>query len=35
MPTDVAITVAAIGATFVFFSGMLIFADMTWDRKRR
>lgn len=35
MPTDIAIVVAGISAAFIFFAGMLVFADMTWDRQAR
>ena len=35
MPTDAAITVAVITALFAAFAGLLIFADMTWDKPRK
>ena len=35
MPTDVAIIVAAISVTFVLFAGVMLYADMTWDKSKK
>ena len=35
MPTDVAIIVAGITVTFVLFAGVLLYADMTWDKSKK
>jgi len=32
MPVDTIIVVSCIGAAFVFFAGMLTYADFTWQK---
>lgn len=34
MPAETIVTLAAVLATFGFFAGMLVFADLTWDKPR-
>ena len=34
MPTDTALVVAGITVAFVFFAGMLLFADITWKPRK-
>ena len=34
MPTDIAVVVAGITAVFIFFAGMLLFADLTWKARK-
>jgi hypothetical protein len=34
MPTDIALVVTGIAVAFVFFAGMLLFADITWKPRK-